>query len=226
MRRLVIGVVFLAAALSCGPARSRPVLSNPLSGTTTPQVTLATVDLFIRLTPLVRSIEDDEWTTLEEIHRSRHVRRQKRLEFRLHDLHRRLAEQTGVPVEDYLRLKWAIMDIHKTIFAIRSLREERRKLLETWQIQLAHDTAPDEVFVARRQHIDDHIAHLEEILKESASDEARIAVDTRFDRILAAFKRPPKPSRFEEREARERANELLPPAPANPYRQGFFDDFY
>lgn len=225
MRRLVIGVVVLAAALSCGPAHAGPVLSNPLSGTTTPQVTLATVDLFLRLTPLVRRIEDDEWTTLEEIHRARHIKRQRRLEFRLQDVHRRLREQTGVPVEDYLRLKWEILDIHKTVFAIRKLKEERAALAETWKIQLAHDTAPDEVFVARRQHIDDHIAHLEEILKERP-EEARIAVETRFDRIIAAFQRPKPPTRFEERELRERANELLPPPPANPYRQGFFDDFY
>ena len=216
--------VLLVLLVLAGAACARPTPSAPWGAGTTPPVTLETVTLFLRLTPIVRGIEEQTYTTLEEVHRAHLYARKRQLEFRMQVLEEQLEDATGVSIFDYMALKSRILDIHKTLFAIRKLQEERVHLLQVWRIQLEHDTAPDELFVARRMHIDDHIADLLRIYEEFPA-EGRAAVEARFKRILSVFEPPKRLSRAELRERRERAAELLPQPPENPYRESFFDEY-
>lgn len=217
-------IILMLVAVAVGPALARPVPSAPWSAGTTPPVNVETVELYLHLQPLVQAIEDQQFCTIEEVYRSKLYHRKERVAFRFGVLEEHLENETGVPIADFVRLKMAILDIHKLLFALEKLREERLHLLQVWKIQLEHDTAPDELFVARRMHLDDHISEISKIL-EGYPPEARVAVQTRYKRILATFKRPKPLSRAERRERRERAGELLPQPPANPYREGFFDEF-
>lgn len=216
--------VLFALLVLVGSACARPTPSAPWTPGTTPPITFDTVALFLKLTPLVRDIEERTFTTIEELHRAKMYQRKRALEFRTQTLEQELEDTTGVPLFEYVALKQRILSIHKTLFAIRRLQDERVRLLQTWRIQLEHDTAPDELFVARRMHIDEHIKELELILKDFPSTEVA-AVDARFKRILTVFKRPKRLTRAEQRERDERAAELLPQPPENPYRESFFDEY-
>ena len=216
--------IFLVAMLWAAAVWARPTPSCPWTPGTTPPVNADTVSLYLRLEPLVQAIEEQQRTTVEEVYRSHLYHRKERVAFRLEVLEEQLEADTGVPIEEFVRLKLRILGIHKLLFALEKLREERLHLLQVWKLQLEHDTAPDELFVARRMHLDDHIAEIGKLLDEYPP-EARGAVQSHYKGILATFKRPKPLTWAEQRERRERANELLPQPPANPYREGFFDEF-
>lgn len=216
--------VLFALLVLVGTACARPTPSAPWTPGTTPPITPDTVALFLKLTPVVRDIEERTFTTIEELHRSKLYYRKRRLEFRTQTLEEELEDNTGLPLFEYVALKHRILAIHKTLFAIKRLQEERVRLLQVWRIQLEHDSAPDELFVARRMHIDEHIKELQLILKDYPSIEVA-SVEARFKRILHVFKRPKRLTRAEHRERKERAAELLPQPPENPYRESFFDEY-
>ena len=208
-----------------GISPGRPVLSSPLTTMTTPIVNESTVELFIRLTPIVRRIEIDEQRQIEIVHRAHQYRRAKRLSYHLNVISDRLRYDTGTDIWQYIDLKREIFKVLQVVAVVRQLRREKSDLIDLWERKIADDTAADEIFVNAKERINEDIAcQLKQF--EQFPPEARAAVDRNYERILVAFEPPLRITRHEARELYERDGEALPPPPFNPYRDPFFPPDY
>jgi hypothetical protein len=213
-------VLIFALALS-GAVHARPVPSSPLTTLATPVVNLLTVDHFLAITPRVRAIEQRQLETIETAHRSHHYGTARRLSHHLNVISERLFYDTGTDIWQYVRLRDAIIEIHREIGAVRALREEKAALLIRWREEIAADTAADEVFVREKERLNEDIECLIKNL-ERWPPEARAAVDRRYEHIVVALLPPVKISRHEARERYEREGEGLRMPPFNPYKDPFF----
>jgi hypothetical protein len=213
---LWIGLTVVFATGAGASTESTPSSTEPME-LSTPTVDAQSVEHFLTLAPTAWEIERLQMKKLEHVHRAHHRRRARRLEFQLYDLWKKLEYETGTSMDLFVQLRAAIVAAHRELHVVQSLRAEKADLLEHWNAHLHAKDAADEKFVGERERLDrELLAALARYTKYP--EESRLAVEANVERIDRALRPPVKPSRAEQRERAERARELLPPPPENPYR--------
>lgn len=205
LRIVVIGLISSLLWLLLGRARdcsgATTVVQRQLS------VDDRSVELFLRLTPLFKEVEDEQVRLLEEIHRRRHYGRSRRMVVEMTDVRLRGEDLGGISYARFRELRREIALIHRAYKTLAAAEARYDALILQWKAEIQAGIAPDEVFTRARELAGADVSRAR-LSFGKYPPAARSAVERYDSLILVAFAKS-----VEVREEKKDRNPLPPGEP-------------